>query len=142
MDIADPELPTPCLPWRLEPRVLWLTAGAVLLYGALAAFANRAHGDAAMLRSALVQGLSCGVTTFGLSTLIDRGIAWQVRRRWPRRSSGAFAALAAMALGAGLHVAANLWAGTPELVATVALPLLALSLYCPLYAAIALKRCP
>lgn len=142
MDIADPEMPMPRLPWRLEPRVLWLTAGAVLLYGALAAFANRAHGDGAMLRSALVQGLSCGVTTFGLSTLIDRVIAWQVRRRWPRRSSGAFAALVALALGAGLHVAANLWAGTPELVATVALPLLALSVYCPLYAAIALKRWP
>ncbi len=132
----------PYAPWRPAPRLCWLTVGAVLLYGALAAFANRAHGDGPMLRSALVQGLSCGVTTFGLSTLIDRGIAGLLRRRWPRRRSGAFAALAAVALGAGLHVATNLWAATPELVATVAWPVVALAVYCPLYAAGALKRLP
>jgi hypothetical protein len=148
MDIADPERPTPrapnapCVRWRPAPRLCWLTVGAVLLYGAIAAFANRAHGDGPMLRSALVQGLSCGITTFGLSTLIERGLAWLVRRRRPRRSSAALVALAAVALGAGLHVAANLWTGTPELAATVALPLVALAVYCPLYAAGALKRLP
>lgn len=127
---------------RVPPRLFWLTLGATLLYGAIAAFANRAHGEGSMLRSALVQGLSCGATTFGLSVLLDRGIAWLARRRWPHRRIGAFAAPVAVALGAGLHVAANLRAGTPELLATVALPVVALAVYCPLYAANVLKRLP
>lgn len=126
--------------WPVEPRALWLTAGAVLLYGALAASANRVHGDDAMLRAALVQGLSCGVTTFGLSTLIDRGMLSLMRQRCTPRCSAAIAALTAVALGAGLHLAVNVGAGTPELAATVAWPVLALAVYCPLYAAAALKR--
>lgn len=142
MDTTDPEPLPPCAPCRPARRVWWLTVGAVLLYGSLAAFANRAHGEGAMLRSALVQGLSCGVTTFGLSTLIDRGIAWLLRRRCARWRSAALAAGAAVLLGAGLHVVANVCAGTPEVAATVALPLVALAVYCPLYAAAALKQMP
>jgi hypothetical protein len=127
---------------RPPPRVWWLTVGAVLLYGAIAAWANRLHGEGVMLRSALVQGLSCGVTTFSLSTLIDRGFVWLLHRRYPPRASAASIALTAVALGTGLHVAVNIWAGTPELAATVVWPALALSVYCPLYAAAALKRMP
>lgn len=114
----------------------------MLLYGALAAWANRSHGEGPMLRSALVQGLSCGVTTASLSTLIDRGIARLLQRRRSRRGSAALTALGAMALGTGLHVAVNWWSGTPELIATVAWPAAALAVYCPLYAAAALKRWP
>lgn len=119
-----------------------LTLGAILVYGGIAAWVNRGHGDGPMLRAALVQGLSCGMTTFGLSTLIDRGVLWLRLRRWMRWTSAALAALAAVVLGCGLHVAANVWAGTPELMATVAVPAAALAVYCPLYAAAALKRLP
>jgi hypothetical protein len=127
---------------RVPRRVRWLTLGAVLLYGALAAWANRAHGDGAMLRAAAVQGLSCGVTTLGLSTLIDRGIAAWVQRGRTLRGSAAITAGAAVALGTGLHAVVNLWAGTPELLATLAWPVAALAVYCPLYAAAAVRRGP
>lgn len=129
-------------PRRVPPRVWWLTAGAVLLYGAIAAFANRAHGVGPMQRAALVQGLSCGVTTFGLSTLIDGGVAWMRRSGFQQRTGGALVALSAATLGCALHVAANVWAGTPELLSTVAVPAVALAVYCPLYAAAASRRLP
>ncbi len=127
---------------RMPARVAWLTVGAVLLYGTIAAWANRDHGQGPMLRSALVQGLSCGVTTASLAMLIDDGMARLLRRGWPRRASAACTALVAATLGIGLHVLVNLWARTPELAATMAWPAAALALYCPLYAAAALKRMP
>ena len=123
-------------------RVLCLTAGAVLCYGGVAALANHVHGDAAMFRAALVQGASSGITTFGLSTLIERGLALLRRRGVGRRTSAAVVGPAAASLGATLHVAVNAWAGTPGLLATVALPIVALAIYCPLYVAAALRAMP
>jgi fluoride ion exporter CrcB/FEX len=123
-------------------RVAWLAVGAVLLYGTIAAWVNREHGQGPMLRSALAQGLSCGLTTASLATLIDCGMAHLLRRGWPRQVSAACIALVAAMLGVGLHLLVNLWARTPELVATVAWPTAALAIYCPVYAAAALKRMP
>lgn len=138
--MTAPSSPTFHRPRRVEPRVLWLTAGAVLLYGAIAALANRHHGVGSMGRAALVQGLSCGVTTFGLSTLMDSVGARLSRRPMHPHAATLLAALTAIVLGFSLHLTANLLAGTPELAATVAVPTLALAIYCPLYAAAAVRR--
>jgi hypothetical protein len=129
-------------------RVLAFTLAAALLYGAVGAFANRAHGAAAMWSAALVQGGASALTTASLSSLIDLVLAWpgrheragdgldRGRRLLKPVPVGLFAALLGALVQGGLHW----WVATPELLATVALPAIALLVYCPLYARAAEAR--
>lgn len=133
--------PMPAIPSsNTAHRALALSAAAVLLYGAIAAGANHAHGADAMLRAALVQGLSSGVTTLTLTVLIDAGLARLAASRTPSAAAAGAVALGAAALGAVQHLAAHWMAGTPELAATVLVPFAAAALYCGFYARVAWCR--
>jgi len=123
----------------IAPRVWILSAGAVVLYGCIAAWVNQAHGGAAMVRAAMVQGLSSGITTFTMSAVVDASWGW-----WHRRV-GANAALVCSAFGgagmaAAQHLALNVAAGTKALWATIAIPTLAAVGYSFLYALGARRR--
>lgn len=135
-------------------RVLAFALAAALLYGAVGAFANRVHGGEAMWSAALVQGGASALTTGALSSLIDLVLAWTRRRQREGGGDGhgnangrgrtALAPLATGVLvaqaGALSQIGLHAWAGTPEPVATVALPAIGLLVYCPLYARAAAAR--
>lgn len=129
-------------------RVLAFALTAALLYGAVGAFVNRAHGDVAMWNAALVQGGASALTTASLSTLIDLVLVWSRQRTWlgpnGRRlhtwlAPAAVGLLAAL-LGVSIQAALHWWVATPEPIATVVLPATALLAYCPLYACAAAAR--
>lgn len=129
-------------------RVLGFALAAALLYGGVGAFANRAHGTETMWNAALVQGGASALTTASLSSLIDLVLAWSGRRgrggngigRGPAWLAPLGVGLSAALLGTLIQVGLHWWAATPELVTTVALPAIALLVYCPLYARAAAGR--
>lgn len=128
---------------RIDHKAAWLSGAAVLLYGAVAAWANRGHGGEAALRAALVQGLSSGLTTYTIAAVVRRSLARPAPAQgWPRLPRWARAALPAFAASASLHMLLNLWAGTPELAATVALPIAAAAIFSVVYATAAERRSP
>lgn len=127
---------------RIQQRAWVLSGGAVLLYGAVAAWVNAAHGGDAAWRAALVQGLSSGVTTFTVALLVDHGLGWCAAGHRRTRAVSAGLALLAFAAASLQHLLLNLWSGTPELAATVALPIVAAAVFSAVYAAAAHRRPP
>jgi hypothetical protein len=105
-----------------------LTAGAFVLYGAWAMFANRAHGLGVASRAFLVQGASSGVSTLILSAMIE----WMLARN--RKGPGlALAALVPPTITGSMHVAGHVLNGTPSLLVTVSVPLAMGYIFAALY---------
>jgi len=100
----------------LARRSLLVSAGALLLYGAWAVFANRAHGGTVALRAGLTQGLVSFLTTLTLATLME---AVHKRLR-PGAQAILGTVAAATALAAGFGIALHLAMGTPEILRSLA----------------------
>lgn len=100
-----------------------------LAMGAWAAFANRDHGPAAMAAAFLVQGALSGLLTL----FIKRGLEWGARRLRgvaARLIPPLVSCLAIAGILTGVHAVA----GTPEILATIALPWSVSTLYAFIYA--------
>lgn len=104
-------------------------AGGFLLMGSWAAFANRGHPMPAPLVAGLVQGTLTAIITLGLKHMVEA---------LARRLSGAAAVvlpgIAACALSATLLSTIHTLAGTPEVLATLAVPTTVATCYAFLYA--------
>jgi peptidoglycan/LPS O-acetylase OafA/YrhL len=110
---------------RSARRVALLGAAAFLAYGSWAAFANRAHGADAALRAFVVQGCSSAFVTSTIAAVIEWAHARLPRTRASALLAVSFGALFATAFHCGLHLVM----GTPELLRTVAVPVLASVVY-------------
>ncbi|MCQ0090792.1 hypothetical protein FGD77_03285 [Roseovarius sp. M141] len=86
--------------------------------GGWAMWANAAHGPRAMLLAGLVQGAISGALTLGLKRSVD----W-MRPRFQRAPGYWAPPLIAICGSALLLVTAHGLAGTPEIAATIAVPL-------------------
>ncbi len=100
-------------------------AGAFVLMGAWALWANRAAPGGAQVLAGVTQGALSAVLTAGLKSVVDR----LAPRFGPR-----LAPALALTGSATLLVAAHLIAGTPALLATIAVPLLVSGSYVFAYA--------
>lgn len=106
-------------------RVMLICCGAFALYGSWAAFANRAHGPDVALRALLVQGCSSAFVTGTVAGVIE----W-AHARLPRTFTSALLALAfGVLFAATFHVTLHLAVGTPELLSTVMVPIVASVVY-------------
>jgi hypothetical protein len=95
-----------------------LTAGAFVLYGGWAMFANGAHGVAIASRAFVVQGASSGVSTLALSAMIE----WFLARS--RGGAGRLlAVLVPPTITGSMHVAGHALNATPNLWVTTSVPL-------------------
>jgi fructose-specific phosphotransferase system IIC component len=103
-------------------------AGAFLLMGGWALFANRMHPMPAPLLAGLVQGTLSAAITFGLKRAIEA-----LSDRLPGIVGLLLPPVIAFAISATLLVALHTVSGTPELVATVAVPLTVSTSYAALY---------
>lgn len=102
--------------------------GAFLAMGGWALFANRAHGLNAALPAAVLQGaLSAGIT-LTLKTVVER-----LAPRFGGLAALCLPPLIAAALSAALLTTLHHLAGTPEVFATVALPLAVATSYAAIY---------
>ncbi|MCX7888578.1 MAG: hypothetical protein N2422_02465 [Rhodobacteraceae bacterium] len=99
-------------------------AVAFAAMGSWAVLANRSHGAGAAMAAGIVQGLVSALITLGLKRLVE-GLA----TRLPGRLALFGPPLAAWALSAALLLAIHGLAGTPELLATVAVPNLVATAY-------------
>lgn len=105
-------------------------AFAFVVMGGWAAFANREHGPAAMVPAFLTQGLLSGLLTL----LIKRGLEWgHARLSGPsgRLLPPTVSCLTVAAVLTGAHA----MAGTPEILATIAVPWTVSTLYAFTYVA-------
>jgi hypothetical protein len=103
-------------------------AGAFLGMGTWAMFANRSHGAGAALTAGVVQGALSAVITLGLKRLVEA-----MAVRLPGLAGLIVPPVVAWAVSAGLLTAIHTLAGTPELLATIALPNAVATLYATLY---------
>jgi peptidoglycan/LPS O-acetylase OafA/YrhL len=96
-------------------RLALLALGAMVLYGAWAAWANHGHGSAASVRAFFVQGGSSAFTTTLIGSVVEAG------RRWLGSGRGAsiVASIGGACAAVGFHVTMNLIAHTPELLRTI-----------------------
>lgn len=98
--------------------------------GSWAVFANRAYGAGAAMTAGVVQGTLSALITLGLKRLVE-GLA--------ARLPGVFALivppLASWVVSAALLVAIHTVAGTPEVLATIAVPNLVATTYAAAYTA-------
>ena len=115
---------------RLSRRPAAHMLGAAALMGSWAAFANRAHPMPEPLFAFLVQGALSGTITLGLKRGIETAVA-RLAAPWARIVPPIGAALLSITLLTLVHTLA----GTPEIAATIAVPLTAVTLYAALYAA-------
>ena len=103
-------------------------AVAFLAMGSWAAFANRAHPMPAPLLAGLVQGAISVTITLGLKRAIEALVG-----RLEGWAALVVPPLAACAVSASLLTALHTAAGTPEILATMALPLTVATSYAALY---------
>lgn len=106
------------------------TAFAFLAMGAWAAFANRTHGVTPAITAFLVQGALSALITLGLKRWLEYA------RRRLRGFTGKWAPplISCLAIG-GVLSGVHLIAGTPAVIATIALPWTVSTLYALIYAA-------
>lgn len=109
-------------------------AVAFLAMGGWAVLANRAHPMPQPLVAGVVQGALSGAITFVLKRMIEA-----VAQRFSGVAGIVLPPLIAVALSLAILVTIHSLAGTPEIAATIALPLSVTALYSTLYA-IALWR--
>ena len=105
------------IPRLMGSTPLHVTVG-FLAMGCWAIFANASHGLRAMLLAGLVQGLISGALTLGLKRSVD----W-MRPRMARTPGYWVPPLLAVGGSALLLVTAHWLSGTPEIAATIAVPL-------------------
>ena len=103
-------------------------AAAFLAMGSWAAFANRAHPMPAPLLAGLVQGAISATITLGLNRAIEALVG-----RLDGLAALIVPPLAACAVSATLLTALHTAAGTPEILATLAVPLTVATSYAALY---------
>ena len=103
-------------------------AGAFVLMGGWAALANRGHPMGARLLAGLVQGTLSAVITLGLKRMVEA-----MAQRLPGRAALALPPVAAFCLSAALLTTLHRLTGTPEILATIALPLTVSTAYAALY---------
>lgn len=103
-------------------------AGAFLAMGGWAVFANRAHPMPDPLLAGLVQGTISAVITLFLKRMIEA-----VSRRLTGLAALLLPPLVAFSLSLGLLSLLHLLAGTPEIAATIAVPLIVSTSYAFLY---------
>ena len=120
---------------RVVGRTSVHVAGAVLVMGGWAAFANRAHGVSAALRSALAQAAASALVTYTLKTSLD-AMARRLRNLAAFVVPPTISCLVVLAL----LVAAHRLAGTHEVATTIAVPYAASSAYAWIYTALAARR--
>lgn len=107
----------------------WLhLAVAFVAMGGWALFANRAHPWPAMLTAGLVQGSVSALITLGLKRLVEALV-----RRLRGRLAGIVPPLACAAASVGVLSVIHGLAGTPELLATIAVPVAVSTTYATLY---------
>lgn len=99
-------------------RIVILSVAAFFVYGAWAAFANREHGTAVVVRTFFVQGSSSAISTATVSSAIEVLWRWFGGARWAVFAAALSASLVAACLHSTLHALAR----TPNLLAAVALP--------------------
>jgi hypothetical protein len=102
--------------------------GAFLAMGSWALFANRAHGLAAALPAAVLQGALSACITLTLKTVVER-----LAPRFAGLAALCAPPLIAAGLSAALLTTLHSLAGTPEVLATVALPLIVATSYAAIY---------
>ncbi|KAJ54305.1 membrane protein [Actibacterium mucosum KCTC 23349] len=103
-------------------------AGGFILMGGWAFFANRSYALPAPLIAAVVQGVLSAVITLGLKAMIER--IFQRSNGWRRFI---LPPLAAFAVSVTLLSVVHSLAGTPALLATIAVPLTVSTLYACFY---------
>ncbi len=120
---------------RLAGRSAVHVAGAVVVMGGWAAFANRAHGAAAMLTAAVVQAAASAAVTYTLKTSLEA---------MARRLDGVAAFVVPPSVSCAVVllvlVTAHRLAGTRALWSTIAIPYAASSTYAWVYAALVASR--
>src|SRR5690242_16720589 len=106
------------MPARLRKvkRVAALSAGAFVLYGAWAAWANHEHGASWAVRAFFVQGASSATTTALIGGVVE---VIRARLGVGRASTVAAAFLGACGASA-FHLVVHLIVGTPEILRTIA----------------------
>jgi len=109
-------------------------AVAFLAMGGWAVFANRAHAFPQPLVAGLVQGALSGAITLVLKRMIEA-----IAARLAGIAALVLPPLVAVALSLAILITIHTLAGTPEILATIALPVGVTALYSTLYAA-ALQR--
>lgn len=102
---------------------------AFLAMGGWAAFANRAHPMPSPLLAGIVQGSLSAAITLVLKRMVE-GVA----RRFSGIAALVLPPLIAIALSLGILGAIHTAAGTPEILATIALPMSVTALYSTIYA--------
>ena len=105
-------------------------AVAFLAMGGWAVFANRAHAFPQPLVAGLVQGALSGVITLVLKRMIEA-----IAARLAGIAALVLPPLIAVALSLAILTTIHTLAGTPEILATIALPVGVTALYSTLYAA-------
>ena len=101
---------------------------AFMAMGAWAAWANHDHATAQMWRAALLQGALSALLTLYLKRVVEA-----INQHYEGATALWLPPLVAVTGSAALLVALHLVAGTPAIVATVAVPLLVSSSYVSLY---------
>ncbi|GAB4362937.1 MAG: hypothetical protein Kow00114_18590 [Kiloniellaceae bacterium] len=102
--------------------------GAFVVMGSWAFFANRGHAAADALTAAVLQGTLSAAVTLSLKTFIEK-----VAPRFTGSAVLLVPPLAAFAVVGGILTLLHRLNGTPELLATVALPLTAATGYAAVY---------
>ena len=101
---------------------------AFLLMGAWAVFANRAYPMPTPLIAGAVQGALSGLITFGLKRLVER-----ISRQCRGLASLLLPPVAAFTISVSLLTLLHAASGTPEIAATIAVPLTVSTSYAALY---------
>lgn len=109
---------------RLMRSTALHVAFAVVVMGAWAAFANRAHGPSAMALAFAAQGILSGLITLCLKRGLEGAHA-----RLPAPWASLLPPAATTILIGCLLTSAHLLAGTPEILRTIALPWTVSTLY-------------
>ena len=102
--------------------------GAFVVMGLWAWFANSGHGTEAALSAAALQGTLSACVTLTLKTFIDK-----IAPRFAGPAALVLPPLAAFALVGGVLAILHGLNGTPEPLATIALPLAAATAYAAVY---------
>jgi len=113
----------------LADRNIAHMAAGFLLMGSWAAFANRAHPMPAPLLAGAVQGTLTAIITLGLKRMVEALAA-----RLSGIAALALPTAAACAASATILATVHTLAGTPEVLATLAVPTTVATLYAALWA--------
>ena len=103
-------------------------AGGFLLMGSWAVFANRAHGMPAALMAGVVQGTLTAMITLGLKRMLEG-----LHARLDGAAALAVPPLAAAVASVTILSVVHTLAGTPEVLATLAVPSTVATVYAALY---------